>query len=144
MSFETDDDIAALLEGFRGRTLPKEKWTHAAHWAAALGLIAEDAAAAYRDMPGMIRAYNESVGGRNTETEGYHETITVASLKAAEHALGAAPEGTPLHAVLSDLLAGPCGKPDWILDYWRRETLFSVKARREWVAPDIRALPFGA
>ena len=142
MSFETDDDIAALLEGFRGRTLPKEKWTHAAHWAAALGLIAEDAAAAYRDMPGMIRAYNESVGGRNTETEGYHETITVASLKAAEHALGAAPEGTPLHAVLSDLLAGPCGKPDWILDYWRRETLFSVKARREWVEPDVRALPF--
>jgi len=144
MSFETDDDIAALLEGFRGRTLPKEKWTHAAHWAAALGLIAEDAAAAYRDMPGMIRAYNESVGGRNTETEGYHETITIASLKAAEHALSAAPEGAPLHAVLSDLLAGPCGKPDWVLDYWRRETLFSVKARREWVAPDICALPFGA
>ena len=107
MSFETDDDIAALLEGFRGRTLPKEKWTHAAHWAAALGLIAEDAAAAYRDMPGMIRAYNESVGGRNTETEGYHETITVASLKAAEHALGAAPEGTPPQGggTLDDLVA---------------------------------------
>ena len=40
MSFETDADIAALLEGFRDRTLPKEKWTHAAHWAAALGLPA--------------------------------------------------------------------------------------------------------
>ena len=142
MSFETDDDIAALLEGFRGRTLPKEKWTHAAHWAAALGLIAEDAAAAYRDMPGMIRAYNESVGGRNTDTEGYHETITIASLKAAEHAWRTAPDGTPLHAVLSGLLAGPCGKPDWIFLYWRQDTLFSVKARREWVEPDICALPF--
>ena len=93
-------------------------------------------------MPGMIRAYNESVGGRNTETEGYHETITIASLKAAAHALGGAPEGTPLHVVLSGLLAGPCGKPDWILDYWRKETLFSVKARREWVEPDVCALPF--
>lgn len=142
MSFETDADIAALLDAFRGRTLPKEKWTHAAHWAAALGLIAEDEAAAHRDMPGMIRAYNESVDGRNTETEGYHETITIASLKAAAHALSGAPEGTPLHVVLSGLLAGPCGKPDWILDYWRKETLFSVKARREWVEPDVCALPF--
>ncbi len=142
MSFESDADIAALIDGFRSRSLPKEKWTHAAHWAAALSLIAEDAATAYRDMPGMIRAYNESVGGRNTETEGYHETITIASLKAAEHAYRGAPGGTPLHEILSDLLAGPCGKPDWILDYWRRETLFSVKARREWVEPDVRALPF--
>ena len=142
MSFETDDDIAVLLEGFRDRTLPKEKWTHAAHWAAALGLIAEDAAAAYRDMPGMIRAYNESLGGRNTDTEGYHETITLASLKAAEHAWHAAPEGTPVHAVLSGLLAGPCGKSDWVFEYWHRDTLFSVKARREWVEPDICALPF--
>jgi hypothetical protein len=142
MSFETDDDIAELLEGFRSRTLPKEKWTHAAHWAAALGLIAEDAAAAHRDMPGMIRAYNESVGGRNTETEGYHETITIASLKAAEHAWRTAPDGTPLHTVLSGLLAGPCGKPDWIFRYWHRDTLFSARARREWVEPDICALPF--
>ena len=142
MRFNTDADIAALTDGFRTRTLPKEKWTHSAHWAAALSLIAEDEAAAFRDMPGMIRAYNESVGGRNTDSEGYHETITVASLRAAAHAFSAAPEGTPLHEVLSGLLAGPCGKPDWILAHWNRETLFSPKARREWVAPDLQPLPF--
>jgi hypothetical protein len=142
MSFETDDAIADLLDGFRSRTLPKERWTHAAHWAAALGLIAEDAPAAYRDMPGMIRVYNEAVGGRNTDSEGYHETITLASLKAAEHAYRTAPDGAPLHTVLSGLLAGPCGKPDWVFAYWRRDTLFSVEARRTWVEPDIGALPF--
>lgn len=142
MSFETDADIAALLDGFRSCTLPKEKWTHAAHWAAALGLIAEDAAAAHREMPRMIRAYNESVGGKNTDTEGYHQTITIASLKAAEHAYRGAPGDMPLHEILSGLLSGPCGKPDWILDYWSRETLFSVQARREWIEPDKSALPF--
>lgn len=142
MSFTSDADIAALLDGFRGRTLPKEKWTHAAHWAAALGLIAEDEPAAYRDMPGMIRAYNESVGTRNTDSEGYHETITIASLRAAAHALAAAPDGTPLHDVLTSLVGGPCGKPGWILDYWSKDCVFSVKARREWVEPDIRPLPF--
>ena len=142
MSFSSDADIAALTDGFRSCTLPKEKWTHAAHWAGALCLLAEDEAAAFRDMPGMIRAYNESVGGRNTDTEGYHETITLASLRAAAHALSGAPEGTPLHVVLSDLLAGPCGKPDWVLSHWNRDTLFSPEARREWVAPDLQPLPF--
>ena len=34
-------------------------------------------------MPTMIRAYNEATGGANTETRGYHETITQASLRAA-------------------------------------------------------------
>ena len=142
MSFSSDAEIAALTDGFRRCDLPKEKWTHAAHWAGALHLLSEDADAAFRDMPGMIRAYNESVGGRNTDTEGYHETITIASLRAAADALGAAPEGTPLHVVLAGLLAGPCGKPDWVFAHWRKETLFSPEARREWVAPDLQPLPF--
>lgn len=142
MTFSSDADIAALTDAFRNCTLPKEKWTHAAHWAAALGLIAADEAAAHRDMPGMIRAYNESVGGRNTDTEGYHETITIASLRAASHALAAAPAGTPLHEVLASLLAGPCGKPDWVFAYWTKDRLFSTEARREWLAPDVQNLPF--
>ena len=29
-----------------------------------------------RDLPDLIRRYNESVGGVNSDTEGYHETIT--------------------------------------------------------------------
>jgi hypothetical protein len=34
-------------------------------------------------------------------------------------------------------IAGPCGRSDWLLGFWRRETLFSVGARRHWVAPDV-------
>ena len=61
--------------------LPREEWTHAAHFAAALWLMRyrpelEPAAV----MPGLIRAINESVGGVNDDTAGYHETITQASL----------------------------------------------------------------
>lgn len=142
MNFSSDAEIAALVEGFRTCNLPKEKWTHAAHWASALYLLKENKEAAFRDMPGMIRAYNESVGGRNTDTEGYHETITIASLRAAAHALESAPSGSPLHEVLEILVAGPCGKPDWILSYWSKARLFSAEARREWVAPDVQPLPF--
>lgn len=138
---ETDLGIGQIAEGFLNRTLPKIEWTHAAHWAATFWLLRHrsdlDLA---RDMPGLIRAYNLSVGGRNTDTEGYHETITQASLRAARNHLDAYPADASLAAVLSDLLKSPLGRPDWILRYWSRERLFSVNARREWVEPDLHPL----
>ncbi len=36
-----------------------------------------------RDMPCLIRAYNEATGGVNSDISGYHETITQASLRAS-------------------------------------------------------------
>ena len=139
MYFESDDEIEATARAMMACDLPKEAWTHAAHFATALWLLRTREEAAYAQMPGLIRAYNESVGGRNTDTEGYHETITQASLRMAHRALGAA----PLHVVLAELMAGPCGRSDWIFAYWSKEVLFSVDARRGWVAPDIAPLPGG-
>lgn len=137
----TDDEIETVARAMMACTLPKVAWTHAAHFAAALWLLrARGEAAARAEMPGLIRAYNESVGGRNTDSEGYHETITQASLHMAAKALRDA-GGAPLSEVLAQLLAGPCGKPDWILAHWSREVLFSAEARRAWIAPDLAPLP---
>lgn len=137
----TDDEIDETVLGMMACTLPKEQWTHAAHFAAALWLLRERGEAAARaKMPGLIRAYNESVGGRNTDTEGYHETITQASLTMAALALTAS-GGAPLSAVLAGLMAGPCGQSDWIFAHWTKESLFSVEARRAWLAPDLSPLP---
>ncbi|MBA3069597.1 MAG: hypothetical protein FP825_14080 [Hyphomonas sp.] len=142
MSFETDDEIEATARAMMACALPKEHWTHAAHFAVGLWLLRTRGAAAYAEMPGMIRRYNESVGGRNTDTEGYHETITRASLDAAAAAL-AAQDGAPLHGVLAAMMAGPCGRSDWILAHWSKDLLFSLEARRVWVAPDLAPFPPG-
>jgi hypothetical protein len=140
MSFETDEKIEATARAMMACALPKAAWTHAAHFAAALWLLRERGEASTRaEMPGLIRRYNESVGGRNTETEGYHETITQASLHMAARAL----RDAPLHVVLAELLAGPCGRSDWILAHWSREVLFSTAARRDWTPPDLAPLPAG-
>jgi hypothetical protein len=139
MTFRTDDEIEAVARAMMACTLPKAEWTHAAHFGTALWLLRTRGQAAYADMPALIRAYNESVGGRNTDTEGYHETITIASLRMAGRALWAA----PLHVVLAQLLAGPCGRSDWIFTHWSREVLFSRDARRAWVEPDLAPLPAG-
>ena len=81
--YTSEAEILRLGEEFTARTLPRGEWTHAAHFAAALWLMRyrPDLDAA-RDMPGLIRAYNESVGGVNDDSGGYHETITQASLRA--------------------------------------------------------------
>ncbi len=138
MPFHSDEEIAAIARGLITRTLPKAEWTHSAHFAAALWLIANDASHA---MPGMIRAYNEAIGGANTDSSGYHETITQASLRAARAFLAERRHLT-LHAVCNELLASPLGKSGWPLAYWSRSLLFSVEARRAWVDPDLQPLPW--
>jgi hypothetical protein len=140
--FTSDAEIEAIGEGLIARSLPKPAWTHAAHFAAALWVIERRPdLVAERDMPGLIRAYNEATGVRNTDTEGYHETITQASLCAAR-AFRAGHGPVPLFALCNALMESPLKNPDWLLDYWRRETLFSTQARLSWVAPDRKAVPF--
>ncbi len=95
------------------------------------------------EMPNLIRAFNEATGTPNTETGGYHETITRASLAAVRVALAEAPS-QPLCEILDRLLDSPLGDSKWLLDYWSRERLFSVEARRRWLPPDIKPLPYRA
>ncbi|MCR5880609.1 hypothetical protein [Phenylobacterium sp. J367] len=137
----TDADIARIGEGVRDLTLPKPEWTHAAHFAAAVWVIDHSDLIPERDMPGLIRAYNEATGVANTDASGYHETITLASIRAARAWLEARPTLTRAEA-LAQLLAGPYGRSDWLLAHWTKPRLFSVEARRAWVEPDLAPLPF--
>ncbi|NEX92340.1 hypothetical protein [Caulobacter sp. 17J65-9] len=137
-----DADIDRIGLGVTDRTLPKAEWTHAGHFAAALWLWRRRPASALSDIPGLIRAYNLATGVENTDTGGYHETITLASMRGARAELSRRPADTPLHEVLDSLLASELGRSDWPLAYWSKPVLFSVEARRTWVEPDLRPLPF--
>jgi len=134
----SDAEIEHIARGLIDRTLPKSGWTHAAHFAAAFWLLRHRGDATFHEMPPLIRAYNESTGVANTDTSGYHETITLASLRLARAWLRERP-AAPLHAALAELLASAYGRSDWPLVYWSRGLLFSVAARRSWVEPDLRA-----
>ncbi len=140
--FTSDEEIVLIGSGLVDRTLPKTVWTHAAHFAAVLWLLKNRTEVEVsREMPGFIRAYNEATGGANTDTSGYHETITQASIRAARDFLSGAPP-QPLFMTCNALMCSRLGEPDWLLDYWTRPRLFSVEARRAWLEPDIRSLPF--
>jgi hypothetical protein len=139
----TDEEMERIARGFCARTLPKDEWTHQAHFATALWLMlrAPDLVPE-RDMPGMIAAYNESVGGTNSDSAGYHETITQASLKAARAVLAGLPADVAPSVAFSALMASPMASKDWLFAYWSRERLLSVEARRHWVEPELRPLPW--
>ena len=136
--FTSNAEVITIGRGLASRTLPKSRWTHAAHFAAALWLV--DLKASHL-MPELVRAYNEATGVANTDTSGYHETITQASLRAAR-AFRAERVHRPLFEVCNELLQSALGRSDWLLAHWSRERLFSAEARRTWVEPDLEPFPF--
>ena len=140
--FTSDAEIARIGEGLLARDLPRPDWTHEAHLAATTYLLTRrtdidiDAA-----LPGIIRAYNESVGGVNDDTQGYHETITRLFLHGARLFLAEVDLDEPLHELVNALLQSPMGRRDWPLRFYSAERLFSVEARRHFVPPDLAPLP---
>lgn len=140
--FASDADVAHVGEGLLARDLPREGWTHEAHLAATTYLLLRhpeidlDA-----ELPDLIRRFNESVGGVNSDTEGYHETITRVFLHGVRLFLAEADRSEPVHELVNELLLSPMGRRDWPFRFYSRERLFSVEARRQFVPPDVAALP---
>jgi len=77
----------------------------------------------------------------NDDTQGYHETITRLFLHGVRLFLAEANLKEPLHALVNELLLSPMGRRDWPLRFYSPGLLFSVEARRNFVPPDLAALP---
>jgi hypothetical protein len=134
-------DIDAFIGAFEDGTLPKPRWTHGAHiLTGACYVHGLGEAGAIDRMRARVSAYNLAVGGQNTPTSGYHETVTVLWIKILaqfrrEHpALGRAAFATLAveHFV---------GQRDILRRYYDFDIVGSTEARREWVAPTLLSLP---
>lgn len=139
-AFTTETDFSHLADRVLDTSLPRAEWTHEAHFALALEILRHHPViAGGESFRTIITRLNEAHGTPNTDSSGYHHTITLASLRATERLLDDRRD-VPLAAILRDLMAGPLGRSDWILAHWSRERLFSVAARRDWVEPDLAPL----
>lgn len=133
--------IDSFLHGFEQGTLAKSEWTHAAHVAAAAYyLFDSNFDTALPLMRTHISAFNVAVGGANTETSGYHETLThfwlliVAELlrqrrpanrlEAARQAVAIFGEARTLHTL-----------------YYSGDLVKDSAARQSWRTPDLLPLP---
>lgn len=135
--FDSAATIRHVGEGLLARTLPKPEWTHEAHLAACAWLVLERPdVTPETDLPGIIRSYNVAAGGENTDSAGYHETLTQLYIKGVRRFLATC-EAEDLLAKVNALLASDMAPRDWPLRFYSHELLFSVPARRGWVEPDL-------
>jgi hypothetical protein len=140
--FADDAAIVRIGEGLLACTLERADWTHEAHLAACAWLIlTRPDIVPERDLPAIIRRFNESVGGVNSDSEGYHETITQCFIRAVRLFLARTDPALPLVEKVNRLLRSEEGRRDWPLCFYDPKTLFSREARRGWVKPDLMALP---
>lgn len=141
--FTGDAAIVHIGEGLLSRTLPRAEWTHEAHLAASLWIARERLdILPERDLGGIISAYNEAVGGINDDSQGYHDTITRTYIEAVRVHLSRRSPLEPLADSVNALLQSALSRRDLPLRFYSADRLFSVAARRKFIAPDL--LPLSA
>jgi hypothetical protein len=138
-------DLDAFAARFEACRIPKSEWTHLAHLAIGMWHVqrygADDALTRLRH---GISRLNDSHGTLNTETSGYHETITRAYVRLLAQFLDASPSAMPLAERVSRLIASPLAEKEALLKFYSRELLMSPEARASWVEPDIMPLQISA
>jgi hypothetical protein len=131
-------DIKTIFTQFENKTLPKEKWTHIAHIAVAFYEIdnAKDFEKALSILRNRIKEYNLSVGTKNTNNSGYHETLTVFWLTVINEFYSANIRFS-LDEKLNRFIKSICSASRFPTLFFSRELLFSLNARQKWVNPDL-------
>ena len=140
MPWPSESELTDLIARFHDATVPAGEFTHAAHLVVGLWHATnfDEADALERIRAGILRV-NAAHGTPNSDTRGYHETITRAYLVLLARFARAHPWLAPA-ALAQALLASDLGKRDALLTYYSRDVLMSLEARRAWVEPDRQPL----
>jgi hypothetical protein len=136
-----ESGIDAFIAAFEDGTLPKSRWTHAAHILTGASYVhAFGEHAALDRMRSNVTAYNVAVGGQNTSTSGYHETITVLWIKILT---GFRREHLTLERAPFAVLAVEhfARQKDILRRYYDFDIVASSEARRVWYPPTLLPLP---
>jgi hypothetical protein len=134
--------LEALVQRFAAAQLTRREWKHTTHLQVGAWYVhhlgKQGALDVLRD---SIRRLNERHGTPNSDERGYHETITRAYVELIADFFTTFGPAVELEARVRALLASPLADREALLRYWSREVLFSVEARRGWVAPNLAPLP---
>lgn len=136
----SEREIESLIERFESKTLPKNEWTHQAHLVVAIWFCTHyEKETALNLVRNHIIKHNESVGTPNTDSEGYHETMTRFWLWVADQFLKSE-EFVSVTEASNQFINSGFGAKNYPSIYYSKEVLFSLDARRGWVEPDLTGL----
>ena len=129
-----------LVEAFLSCTLPKENWTHEAHLKVGLWhLLHYSPSESTKRLRQSIKQYNVACGIENTETQGYHETITQFYVWLINQFIQQTDCSQPID-LLANGLIDRYGDKSLLFRYYSRSRLMSKTARLQWVEPDLKPL----
>jgi hypothetical protein len=127
-----------LIQQFKEGTLPKVEWTHEAHLMVGLYAAIEHKENALDFMRVNIRRYNEAVGTVNSDTSGYHETLTVFWVWMLQNLVAEKQLTTYDEVAVDELIFEELfSKRNIWLRFYTQERVMSVAARRSFLEPDI-------
>lgn len=131
-------EIEFLIKKFQNQILLKSDWTHEAHLIVGIWYSWHfEETEALNLVRNRIREYNISVGTANTDSAGYHETITVFWLWTARSFLKFKKYKSVSEAC-NDFINSDFSKKELPLTYYSKTLLFSKNARLNFVKPDIK------
>lgn len=132
--------IEKLVEAFLAGTLPKQDWTHEAHLKVGLWhSLHYSPVESLQKLRHSIKQYNVVCEVANTDTQGYHETITCFYVWLIEQFIKQAEKKQSIDA-LADELISRYGDKSFPLTYYSKERLMSKTARLQWLEPDLKPL----
>ncbi|OJJ23559.1 hypothetical protein BKI52_04120 [marine bacterium AO1-C] len=139
--FNKNQEAQELVRGFLDLSLEEKKFTHEAHLTVAIWYLSwyplDKATDLIRD---NIRQFNVAKGGENTDSRGYHETITVFYMKIVKQFLTNQQNAPELAHLANTLINSEMGQQDYLLQFYSKDYLFSVEARRNFVEGDLQRL----
>ena len=135
--YNSEDEIAAVVQGFESCTTAASDFTHRAHvtvavWYLSRGSIAE----ALEQMRASLFRFLDY---HQVDRMKYHETLTVFWLKLVRQQMDEQDTADSLLDLTNELLE-ILGSAAVVHDYYSQERLWSDEARRKWLEPDRRQL----
>jgi hypothetical protein len=136
----TSNDGKDLVESFLHCNLAKEKYTHAAHILSGFYLYCSHGKAAFDLMEKHIILYNAAVGTVNSDDSGFHKTITFFWMNAIEQFAATMDNPSFSDENIRLIYNSALMDKNLPLNFYTREYLFTKKARKEIVEPDMKPL----
>jgi hypothetical protein len=134
-------ELEEIIWGFQTKTLSKERWTHEAHLITGLWYVLHyDAETAYKLMSEGIKSYNVAVGGMNTATSGYHDTLTRFWLWAIRKFLQTTDKKLSYQILSNQLVSSHFANKALPFEFYSKEWIFTVEARLGWVEADLKKM----
>ena len=138
--YSSISEIETLVYAFEKHELPKEKWTHAAHLTVGLWYVSNFSIDEAMDKVRVnIRSYNESVGGQNTSTSGYHETISRFYILILNDYAKNTSSSLSVE-LFNNMLESELSAPSYPFHFYSKDYLMSENARAIFCEPDLKPL----